>query len=102
VPDLGTARFNVIVAMDVIEHIADWKGVLAVLVEHLQADGVLFANNGILDDDAHPEHYHIDNREFVAECVRLGLMPLSPITFHKRPASSAPARPQGHKETVHA
>ena len=37
----------------------------------------------------HPEHYHLDNREFIALCMENNLMPFNQITFEKKEAVSA-------------
>ncbi len=84
VPNLGDARFDLIIAMDVLEHIPNWKAVLRELISHLHHNGFFFCNNGILDDPHHAEHYPLDNKEFISECVSLGLAPLNEITFVKR------------------
>lgn len=83
VPALGSARFGAIVAMDCLEHIADWKRTLQELVDRLEPGGLLFSNNGILDDQIHPEHYPMNTKEFVKHCVDIGLTPYSPIAFMK-------------------
>lgn len=84
VPHLGDAQFGAIVAMDCLEHIPEWKVVLAELASRLKKDGLLFCNNGVLDDPNHPEHIDLRPKEFVAECVKLDLMPFNPISFIKR------------------
>lgn len=83
VPPLGGAKFAVIIAMDVLEHLKNWKWTLKVLVEHLNPGGVLFCNNGVLDDKLHPEHYDLDGKDFIKECVDLGLTPFNQIGFVK-------------------
>jgi 2-polyprenyl-3-methyl-5-hydroxy-6-metoxy-1,4-benzoquinol methylase len=87
VPHLGGAQFDVIVAMDSIEHIAEWRMVVRELGAHLRPGGVLFSNNAILEDDVHPEHYHIDHKEFIDVCMAADLMPYNPITYLKRAES---------------
>jgi 2-polyprenyl-3-methyl-5-hydroxy-6-metoxy-1,4-benzoquinol methylase len=85
-PDLGDRRFDVIVAMDSIEHIKDWKNTVGILGSHLKPNGVMFSNNAIMQgQDAHPEHYPIGNKEFVSECMDAGMMPVNQITFMKNP-----------------
>lgn len=91
VPHLGGAQFDVIVAMDVLEHIEDWRLVLGELAGHLKPGGVLFCNNGILDDKEHPEHYDLDGKTFIAACVELDLMPVNQITYQKRVAREVAA-----------
>jgi 2-polyprenyl-3-methyl-5-hydroxy-6-metoxy-1,4-benzoquinol methylase len=86
VPHLSSHRFDAIVAMDCLEHIEDWQQTLAVLAAHLNPGGVLFANNAILDDKDHPEHYDLDGKTFIAACVELDLMPVNQITYQKRVA----------------
>jgi SAM-dependent methyltransferase len=98
VPDLGDAQFDVIVAMDSIEHIAEWRDVVATLGAHLRPGGVLFSNNGILDDDLHPEHYHIDNKEFIGRCMAADLMPSNAITYLKRPVGAEVRQAQPERQ----
>lgn len=92
VPDLGDRMFDCIIAMDAIEHIADWQSVVAVLGAHLQDGGVLFSNNGILEDTTHPEHYVIDNRAFIQTCLAADLMPINQITYMKKAHVPAPEK----------
>lgn len=84
IPPLGSRAFGAIVAMDTLEHIKEWKSMLAALAARLEPGGLFFANNGILEDDVHPEHYHLDNKEFVTECMANDLMPFNTISFIKR------------------
>lgn len=84
VPQLGERRFDLIVAMDSIEHIEGWRDVVHELGSRVRVNGVLFSNNGVLVDDEHPEHYHIDNKEFISLVMAEGLMPVNEITFHKK------------------
>ena len=90
VPSLGTQKYDVIIAMDSLEHVQEWRRVLGELATHLAPGGVLFANNAILDDDLHPEHYHIDQKAFVVACIEVDLMPANAITYLKR-AAEVPA-----------
>lgn len=89
VPHLGSAEYDVIIAMDCLEHIKDWRLTLRELHAHLAWGGVLFNNNAVLDDVKHPEHYLLDNGEFMAECLKLGLVPSNELTFVKRPKRTA-------------
>jgi len=83
-PDVGEARFDVIVAMDCLEHIPMWRDTLAQLVAHLKPGGVLFANNAVLDDTTHPEHYDLKPGDFLKACADLGLVVQNSITYVKR------------------
>lgn len=76
--------YDVIIAMDVLEHIPDWRGTLKVLAESLRWGGFLFANNAILEDDLHPEHLEVDPKAFLQECVANDLLPANQLTYHKR------------------
>lgn len=88
-PHLGDARFDVVIAMDCLEHIEDWRTTLRELVNHLKPSGVLFANNAVLDDLQHPEHYPTCRpKDFLAACVALDLTPVNSITYVK---SATPA-----------
>lgn len=102
VPDLGDATFDCIIAMDSIEHIKNWRDVVRVLAEHLNPGGVLFSNNGILDDKYHPEHYEIENRDFIEECMRHGVMPYNQITFIKKGGPHAQSTNQSKNADVYA
>jgi 2-polyprenyl-3-methyl-5-hydroxy-6-metoxy-1,4-benzoquinol methylase len=83
-PHLGGAQFDVIVAMDVLEHLKTWPFVLRYLADRLVPGGILLCNNGVLDDRSHPEHYDLRPQEFITECVKLGLMPFNQIGYQKR------------------
>lgn len=100
VPDLGDAQFDVIIAMDTLEHIEGWRDVLGALASRLAPHGVFFANNGILDDQRHPEHYPLDNKDFIARCLDADLMPVNSITYVKR-AGGAASSPTS-QELAHA
>ena len=76
--------FDFIIAMDVLEHLKTWPFVLKHLADHLVPNGVLFCNNGVLDDRQHPEHYDLRPADFVKKCLELGLMPFSGIGYIKR------------------
>lgn len=89
VPHLGDAKFDVITAMDVLEHLPGWRGVLAYLVGRLNPGGILFCNNGVLDDQTHPEHYSLRPAEFMAECAALGLEPFNQIGYMKKAGEKA-------------
>lgn len=84
IPALGGDEYGAIIAMDCLEHIPEWRRTLDELVSRLKPGGVLFCNNGILDDQTHPEHYPMDMREFTKYCIDLDLMPFSSIGFMKR------------------
>jgi len=86
VPQLGAPHYGAIIVMDCLEHIPEWRTVLHELASRLKPGGLLFCNNGILDDDSHPEHFPLDGREFYAECLKNGLMPFNQIAFTKREA----------------
>jgi 2-polyprenyl-3-methyl-5-hydroxy-6-metoxy-1,4-benzoquinol methylase len=101
VPHLGGAQYDAIVAMDCIEHIAEWQAVVRELAAHLKPRGVLFSNNGILEDVTHPEHYAIDNKDFIATCMASDLMPFNQITYVKRQPSVVLPSPAA-KDYAHA
>jgi len=84
VPHLGGTMYDIIIAMDTLEHIPEWRAVLRELASHLNPMGALFSNNAILDDQLHPEHYSLDNKDFIEECMKNGLMPFNQITYVKR------------------
>lgn len=88
-PHFGDQKFAVIVAMDVLEHIPDWRWALETLISYLQPGGVLFANNAILDDDQHPEHFPLNGKEFVKECIDLDLQPVNEIMYMKKMVTKA-------------
>lgn len=82
--DYGTAAFDAVIAMDTFEHTPAWREELGNIAAHIKDGGALFANNAVLDDPAHPEHYELDKREFVSECVKGNLMPYNQITYVKK------------------
>lgn len=88
-PELNGQKYDVIIAMDSLEHIQDWKEALHQLAMHLKPTGVLFANNAILEDNLHPEHYDVDGKEFIRECIQNDLMPLNQITYYKKERENA-------------
>jgi SAM-dependent methyltransferase len=88
-PVLNGDKYDVIIAMDCLEHIKDWKIALAELGKRLSPGGVFFSNNGVLGDTTHPEHYKLDNKEFIAECMSNDLMPFNQITFVKKESKNA-------------
>ncbi len=84
VPFFSNAQFGAIVAMDCLEHIPDWRGTLLTLLDYLAPGGILFCNNGILDDQTHPEHYPMDTKEFVKFCIDIDLQPANEIMYMKK------------------
>lgn len=101
-PHLGGAHFDVIIAMDTLEHIVDWRLVLREFAERLTPGGVFFCNNGILNDTEHPEHYALTNKDFLSACLEHGLMPVNQITFVKRDPAAPAGTGTRSRETVHA
>jgi 2-polyprenyl-3-methyl-5-hydroxy-6-metoxy-1,4-benzoquinol methylase len=83
VPALCDEQFDVIIAMDSIEHIKEWKVVVQQLSKHLRDEGVMFSNNAILEDHSHGEHYAFTGKEFVHQCIENSLMPLNQIAYKK-------------------
>lgn len=83
-PQLNGDKYDAVIAMDSIEHIENWKETVLELARCLKPQGILFANNGIMEDHTHPEHYMIDNKEFISTCMEGGLMPINQITFMKK------------------
>lgn len=100
VPHLGGAQYDAIIAMDCLEHIADWRLVVQELARHLKPNGVLFANNAILEDLSHPEHYPIDGKDFITVCMDAGLRPFNQVTYVKKAAPASP--PVAPQELAHA
>lgn len=109
VPQLSGHRFDVIVAMDCLEHIAEWQRTLRELADHLKPGGVLFCNNAILDDETHAEHYRLKPRDFLAAAVALDLVPHNEIVFVKglatavgTPYGEVPVRVEGPAASAYA
>ena len=98
IPALGSARYDVIIAMDSIEHVEDWRGVVRELSAHLKPDGVLACNNAILDDTSHPEHYTIGPHRFVAACAEVGLLPMNQLMYVKRTLKEHPDATIAHSQ----
>lgn len=97
IPPLGDARYDMIIAMDSLEHVQQWRDVLREFSVRLPMDGVLFANNALMQDKLHPEHYgDCTGGTFVAACAENGLMPASQIAYLKQ------GPPAALKETAHA
>lgn len=103
VPHLGGTMYDVVVAMDTLEHIPEWRKVLREFSSHLNPMGVLFSNNAILDDQLHPEHYSLSNADFIGECVKNGLMPFNQITYVKRQEKleSGSVQEETREELIH-
>jgi 2-polyprenyl-3-methyl-5-hydroxy-6-metoxy-1,4-benzoquinol methylase len=85
VPAFGDRTFDIVVAMDVLEHLPDgeWQIALGEIARRIKPGGVLFANNAVLDDPHHAEHYWADRAGFIRECVKVGLMPFNQIVYTK-------------------
>lgn len=77
-------EFDVIIAMDVLEHMLGWESCLETLANHLREDGFLFANNAIMEDNHHPEHLFVDSKQFLTRCIAHNLMPVNQLTYIKR------------------
>jgi len=77
-------KFDVIIAMDSIEHIEDWPEAVRILADRLDSQGVMFSNNGILDDQGHPEHFPLKPKDFQIEMIKNGLQPVNQITYIKQ------------------
>ncbi len=75
--------FDVIVAMDSIEHVNEWKDTLSVLASHLNFGSVLYSNNATFYDLTQPEHYDVHPTDFIKECVDVHLMPQTQISYIK-------------------
>lgn len=86
-PPQLTGSFDAIIAMDSLEHIAQWRETLAILADHLNPGGVLFSNNGVMYDMQQPEHYDLHPRDFIKSCVDANLMPQTQISFVKPTAN---------------
>jgi 2-polyprenyl-3-methyl-5-hydroxy-6-metoxy-1,4-benzoquinol methylase len=96
-PHFGDARFDVIIAMDCLEHLPNWRDVLRHLVSHLKPGGVLFANNAVLDDPHHAEHYDLKPKDFIAACADLDLIPQNAILYVKRADVSSQTKEIAHE-----
>ena len=85
VPAFGDRTFDLVVAMDVLEHLPDgeWQVALREIARRIKPGGVLFANNAVLDDPTHAEHYWADRAAFVQACMKVGLMPFNQIAYTK-------------------
>lgn len=76
-------KYDVIIAMDSIEHIEDWKGTIKLLYNRIKYNGIMLSNNGILDDQDHPEHYELRPTEFTKEMIETGFQTVNLITYLK-------------------
>jgi 2-polyprenyl-3-methyl-5-hydroxy-6-metoxy-1,4-benzoquinol methylase len=84
VPALSSHRFDIIVAMDCLEHIPEWRRTLTELVAHLKPGGALFCNNAILDDPHHAEHYDLRPKDFQIAAAEEHLIASNQILYLKR------------------
>ncbi len=102
VPQLPDLQYDVIVAMDSIEHVENWQGVVRTLSDHLRPEGMFFANNGIFEDIGHPEHYPVFPVDFVSTCAYAQLMPHTQISYIKREVTvpKATSAPEPEMELV--
>ena len=89
IPHLGGAQFDLIIAMDCFEHIPEWEAILTYLASRLTDNGVMFANNAILDDPTHAEHIDLKPAAFVAACAKVGLMPRNQLMYVKAAHAAA-------------
>lgn len=90
VPHLSGHRFDIIVAMDVLEHLPQWRRALHELVAHLKPGGVLFCNNAILDDPHHAEHYDLRPQAFQIAAAEEQLIASNQILYLKRADAPEP------------
>lgn len=84
VPQLSGHQFDVIVAMDCLEHLPEWRRALKELVAHLAPGGALFCNNAILDDPHHAEHYDLAPKAFQIAAAEENLIASNEILYLKR------------------
>ena len=84
VPHLGGHRYDVIVAMDCLEHLPEWRRTLTELVAHLKPGGALFCNNAVLDDPHHAEHYDLRPKAFLVAAAEENLIASNQILYMKR------------------
>ncbi len=82
-PDLKL-EYDVIIAVDSIEHVEQWQDTIRVLADHVRPLGMFFANNGIFEDFTHSEHYDVSAIDFVKTCADARLMPHTQISFIKQ------------------
>jgi 2-polyprenyl-3-methyl-5-hydroxy-6-metoxy-1,4-benzoquinol methylase len=82
-PPQLTGEYDVVIAMDSIEHIAQWRETIAILSEHIRPSGILFSNNAVLDDIVQPEHYELRPKAFIAACNEYDLRPLTQLSYVK-------------------
>ncbi len=75
--------YDVIIAMDSLEHITEWKQALNVLADHLRWGGFLFSNNAVLYDKTQPEHYDLHPEDFLVATARAHLHPHGQIHYMK-------------------
>lgn len=83
-PAVLTGTFDVVVAMDVLEHALEWRSLLQLFHKHMHLDSFLFANNAIMEDNMHPEHLFVDPKVFLQACVELDIMPVNQLTYVKK------------------
>ncbi len=79
-----TDTYDIIIATDSLEHIKEWRKVLHILANHLRTEGVLYSNNGLLDDMTQPEHYSCKPSDFIKTCIDASLMPYTQVSYLKR------------------
>ncbi len=82
VPQL-LGSYDVIIAMDSLEHLENWRGALKTLAGCLRPQGILYANNALMDDMNQPEHYECHPSDFIKTCVDAQLHPSSQLSYIK-------------------
>ena len=87
-------EYDIIIAVDSIEHVEQWRETVRILSDHVRPQGMFFANNGIFEDMSHPEHYDVTAVDFVKTCADARLMPHTQISYIKQEVKTKDHEPQ--------
>jgi 2-polyprenyl-3-methyl-5-hydroxy-6-metoxy-1,4-benzoquinol methylase len=78
------SKYDIILALDSIEHIPEWQKVINYISLSLSDIGAVFATNGLIEDNTHPEHFRVSSSDFITEMVKNGLYPINQICYIKK------------------
>jgi 2-polyprenyl-3-methyl-5-hydroxy-6-metoxy-1,4-benzoquinol methylase len=76
--------YDYILALDVIEHLTDWKPVIDRMVESLLPNGIIITNYLANMDDKNVEHINMDKKAVMSYLTSKGVYPLNQVFWIKR------------------
>jgi len=76
--------YEFVLMLDVIEHLEDWRGVLARIVEAMKDDAILITNYFLNEDYLNVEHISMDKKAVEQFLVSQSVYPLNKMQWVKR------------------